>query len=93
MGFFILALTTVAGLDLVRGNAVKVLVILVTTSLSLVLFAWAGKVEWAQGAALAVGSFAGSLLGVRLTVLKGHAWVQGVVTAAIILFAVKLWLG
>ena len=25
-----------------------------------------------------MGSFAGSLLGVRLTVLKGHAWVQGV---------------
>ena len=93
VGFFILALTTVAGLDLVRGNAVKVLVILVTTCLSLALFAWAGKVEWAQGAALAVGSFAGSLLGVRLTVLKGHAWVQGVVTAAIVLFAVKLWLG
>jgi uncharacterized membrane protein YfcA len=45
------------------------------------------------GAALAVGSFAGSLLGVRLTVLKGHAWVQGVVTGAIVLFAVKLWLG
>lgn len=92
VGFFILALTTVAGLDLVRGNAVKVLVILVTTCLSLALFIWAGKVDWIAGAALAVGSFAGSLLGVRLTVLKGHSWVQGVVTVAIVVFAVKLWL-
>jgi uncharacterized membrane protein YfcA len=93
VGFFILALTTLGGLDLVRGNAVKVLVILATTCLSLALFAVAGKVAWLPGAALAVGSFAGSLLGVRLTVLKGHGWVQGVVTAAIVLFAVKLWLG
>jgi uncharacterized membrane protein YfcA len=93
VGFFILALTTVAGLDLVRGNAVKLLVILVTTCLSLGLFAWAGKVDWVAGAALAAGSLAGSLVGVRLTVLKGHGWVRGVVTVAIVVFAVKLWLG
>lgn len=93
VGFFILALTTVGGLDLVRGNAVKVLVILGTSALSLALFAWEGKVEWLQGAALAVGSLAGSLVGVRLTVLKGHRWVQGVVTVAIVVFAVKLWWG
>jgi uncharacterized membrane protein YfcA len=93
VGFFILALTTVSGLDLVRGNAVKLLVVLATTCLSLGLFAWAGKVEWVAGAALAVGSLAGSVVGVRLTVLKGHGWVRGVVTVAIVVFAVKLWLG
>ena len=93
VGFFILALTTVAGLDLVRGNAVKLLIILGTSALSLVLFAWEGKVQWLPGAALAVGSLAGSLLGVRLTVLKGHRWVRGVVTVAIVVFAVKLWWG
>jgi uncharacterized membrane protein YfcA len=93
VGFIILAIVTVAGLDLVRGNAVKVFIILVTTALSLALFAWEGKVAWVAGTALAVGSLAGSLLGVRLTVLKGHAWVRGVVTVAIVVFAVKLWLG
>jgi uncharacterized membrane protein YfcA len=93
VGFFILALVTVGGLDLVRGNAVKVFVILVTTALSLALFTWDGKVEWVAGTALAVGSLGGSLLGVRLTVLKGHTWVRGVVTAAIVVFAIKLWFG
>ncbi len=93
VGFFILALTTVAGLDLIRGNAVKLVIILATTCLSLALFAWEGKVEWIPGLALAVGSLAGSLLGVRLAVLKGHAWVRSVVTVAIVVFAVKLWLG
>jgi uncharacterized membrane protein YfcA len=77
----------------VRGNALKVLVILATTSLSLALFAAGGKVAWAAGAALATGSLAGSFVGVRLTVRKGHAWVRGVVTVAIVVFAIKLWLG
>jgi uncharacterized membrane protein YfcA len=93
VGFLVLALTTVAGLDLVRGNALKVLVILATTGLSLALFAAGGKVAWTAGAALAAGSLGGSLVGVRLTVRKGHAWVRGVVTVAIVAFAVKLWLG
>jgi uncharacterized membrane protein YfcA len=93
VGFLLLAVVTVAGMDLVRGNAVKVFVILVTTALSLALFAWEGKVVWLPGTALAVGALAGSLVGVRLTVLKGHAWVRGVVTVAIVVFAFKLWLG
>jgi uncharacterized membrane protein YfcA len=93
VGFFVLGLTTLAGLDLVRGNAVKVLVILLTTVLALLIFAWEGKVNWTAGLVLAAGSIAGSLLGVRLTILKGHRWVRGVVMAAMVVFAVKLWLG
>ncbi len=92
VGFLILATTTLAGLDLVRGNAVKVLSVLVYTALSLALFALEGKVVWDLGLALAVGMVAGSQVGVRLTVLKGHAWIKGVVTAAVIVFAVKLLL-
>ena len=92
VGFFILAVTTVAGLDLVRGNAVKVLSVLVFTTVSLGIFIWNGKVHWPMGLALAVGNVLGGLLGVKLTVLKGHAWIKGVVTVAVILFAAKLWL-
>jgi uncharacterized membrane protein YfcA len=92
VGFFVLALTTLAGLDLVRGNAVKVLVILLTTALALLIFAWEGRVDWAAGCVLAAGSLAGSLVGVRLTVLKSQRWVRGVVVAAMVVFAVKLWL-
>ncbi len=92
VGFFILAVTSMAGLDLVRGNAVKVLTVLVFTTVSLGLFASQGKVHWPMGLALAAGNVLGGLLGVRLTVLKGHAWVKGVVTAAVVIFAVRLWL-
>ncbi|MDX1632027.1 MAG: sulfite exporter TauE/SafE family protein, partial [Thermoanaerobaculia bacterium] len=53
VGFFILAVTSWAGLDLVRGNAVKVLTILCFTILSLSLFAWQGQVSWSEGGILA----------------------------------------
>jgi len=91
VGFLLLAATTMAGLDLVRGNAVKVLSVLILTGVSLALFAWQGKVDWAMGLILAAGNLLGGLLGVRLTILKGHAWVKRVVTATLLLFALKLW--
>ena len=91
VGFLALAVTTAAGLDLVRGNAVKVLTILVQTIVSLAIFAWGDKIHWFPGFALAAGSFLGSLVGVRLTVRKGHRWVQGVVTATVVVFAIRLW--
>lgn len=93
VGFFILAMTSLAGLDLVRGNAIKVLVVLLLTILSLVVFAWEGKVEWLSGLVLGAGNLTGGLVGVRLTVLKGHRWVNAVVTTAVVVFAIKLLIG
>lgn len=92
VGFLFVALTTLVGLDLVRGNAVKVLSILPMTALALAIFAWNGRVEWVTGSVLAVGFLVGGLLGARWTILKGHRWVRGVVTAAILLLAIKLLL-
>ena len=91
VGFLVLAATSLAGLDLVRGNAVKVVAILCFSVMALSLFAWQGKVHWPWGLALAAGTTVGGLLGVRLTVLKGHRWVQRVVTVTIIVFAIRLF--
>ena len=91
VGFLILAATTLAGLDLVRGNAVKVLVVLLVTVVALALFAWDGKVRLGEGLALAGGSVAGSLVGVRLAVVKGERWMRWFVTAAVLVFAILLW--
>jgi len=90
VGFMTLALLAAFGLDLVRGNALKVTVILAWTGFSLVIFAQQGKVDWLMGGALAAGNFTGALLGVRLAVLKGQAWIKRVVTVMIVLFAVRL---
>lgn len=92
VGFLVLATTTLAGLDLVKGNAVKVLSILIYTFLALGIFAWQHKVNWPLGLTLAAGTVVGGQLGVHLTVLKGHQWVKKVVTVAVIIMAVKLLL-
>jgi uncharacterized membrane protein YfcA len=91
VGFLVLAITSAAGMDLVRGNAVKLLSVLLLTVLSLVVFAGAGQVDWPRGLALAVGNWGGAVVGVRMAVLKGHKWLQQVVTVTVILFAILLW--
>jgi uncharacterized membrane protein YfcA len=91
VGFLVLAITTAAGMDLVRGNAVKLLSVLLLTVLSLAVFASAGEVDWPRGIALGCGNLMGSQLGVRLAVSKGHDWLQRVVTATVIVFAIGLW--
>ena len=92
VGFLILAVTTLAGLDLVRGNALKVLLVLTYIPVTLLIFGLGGKVAWTAGFALAAGNFLGGLVGVRLTVLKGDRWVKRVMTVAIVAFALKLWI-
>jgi uncharacterized membrane protein YfcA len=91
VGFAVLAATRLAGMDLVKGNAVKLLTVLLLTVLSLAIFAAGGAVNWPFGLALGAGNVLGALVGVRLAVRRGHRWIQRVVTAAVVVFAVLLW--
>lgn len=91
VGLLVLAVTTWAGLDLIRGNAVKVAAILCLTALALALFAWQGRVDWWLGLCLGIGAALGGILGARLTVLAGNRWLRWFVAATVIVFAVKLW--
>lgn len=91
VGFLVLAITTWSGMDLVRGNAIKVVSVMLLTILSLAIFAISGSIHWPMGIALAIGNTIGGLIGVRLAVTKGHRWLKGVVTATIVVFAIRLW--
>lgn len=92
IGFLLLAVTTWAGLDLVRGNAVKVLNVLIVTIVAGLVFAASGKIRWDSGLALAAGSVVGGMVGVRITVRKGERFVRWVVVTALVVFAVRLWM-
>ena len=92
VGFFLLMVAALAGYDLVKGNALKVLCVLVFTPLSLALFAWQGQVHWIPGLCLGGGTILGGLVGVKLTVLKGDKWIRNIVTVVVIFLAIKLWL-
>lgn len=92
VGFLILAALGLAGLDFVRGNAVKVFSVLCFTVVALGIFAWQDAVNWPLGLALGVGNALGAVLGVRWTVLKGHVWLERFVALTVIVFAVVLWM-
>jgi len=93
VGFLILSVTLLAGLDLVRGNVLKVVVILVFNLPALVIFAWNGQVDWLLGSALATGNAVGALLAARMAVAKGHDWIRRVVTLVVLACALRLIAG
>ncbi len=91
VGFLALAMTALAGLDMVRGNAVKVFTVMLLTLLSLLVFAGTGHGDGPAGVALGAGNLLGGIVGVRVAVFKGHKWLEHVVTATVVVFAVLLW--
>lgn len=93
VGFLILSVTLLAGLDLVRGNVLKVVVILVFNLPALAIFAWNGQVDWLLGSALATGNAIGALLAARMAVAKGHDWIRRVVTLVVLACALRLIAG
>jgi hypothetical protein len=72
-----------AGYDLVRANAIKVLITLLITIAALGVFISSGQVRWDVGALLAIGSVAGAWFGARLAVQRGAEFVRWVVAAAV----------
>jgi hypothetical protein len=69
-----------------------VFTVMLLTLLSLAVFAGTGHVDWPAGLALALGNLLGGVIGVRVAVFKGHKWLERVVTATIVVFAVLLWI-
>jgi len=92
VGFIIIAALLVHGLDLVRINAVKVIVIFAFTAIALGVFLWHGQVNLELGLALAVGNSIGGWIGTHMAVKKGHDWIKRFVTVTVLVFALKLLL-
>lgn len=91
VGFLLLgAIVPLIGLDLVRANALKVVIVLAHTAIALPVFAARGQVDPAAGLVLAAGSMAGAWIGTHLAVLRGARFVRWVLVAAIVLSAVQL---
>ena len=92
VGFLIITALLVHGLDLVRINAVKVLVIFAFTIIALGVFVYHGQVDYVLGLALAAGNSAGGWIGTHVAVKRGHDWIRRFVTVTVLIFALKLLL-
>ncbi len=89
------ALSSVGKLDLVRANALKVVIVAVFTVLSLAIFVWRDQVVWMPAAVMSVGSVVGARLAVRFASLDKKRLQVAVVVidavACIVLAARELW--
>jgi len=94
VGFLLLAgLVLGAGMNLVNGNAAKVVLVAAYSPIAILLFARASQVDLAVGAVLAIGQMSGAWAGSRLAVLKGAAWIRWVLVFAALVAAVRLAFG
>jgi uncharacterized membrane protein YfcA len=84
VGIFLLAALVLSiGYDLVRANAVKIIIVLAFSVSSLLVFANNAQVDWGAGLLLGAGNMVGAWWAARLAVSKGAAWVRWVLVATV----------
>jgi hypothetical protein len=93
VGFLIISGLLAHGLDLVRINAIKVIVIFAFTVVALAVFMAHGQVDYGLGLALAAGNSAGGWIATHVAVKKGHDWIKKVVSLTVLAFALRLLFG
>jgi uncharacterized membrane protein YfcA len=92
-GVGVVTLVTLAlleGLDLLRGNAIKVFLVGMCTLLSLLVFVEKGLVAWDVAIALAAGSSVGGWLGSKLTMSWGPPLIRWVLIAVVLVSSGRL---
>ncbi|GAB4321795.1 MAG: sulfite exporter TauE/SafE family protein [Candidatus Zixiibacteriota bacterium] len=90
VGIFLLAgLVLSAGYDVVRANAVKLLIVLVFTPFALVVFLLNDQVNWPVGLVLAIGNMAGALVASRMAVRRGAQFVRVLLIIVVIVSAIE----
>lgn len=87
VGIPLLFALAAAGHDLVRANAIKVVVIFAVTAVSAPVFAWQGQIAWGPALALGAGFLVGGELGARIAVRGGERVIRPVLTASVLVLA------
>ncbi len=90
VGFIIITGLLVHGFDLIKINAVKVIVIFCFTFVALGVFIYHGQVNYGLGFALAAGNSVGGWIATHVAVKKGHDWIKRLVSLTVLVFALKL---
>ena len=79
------------GLDLVKTNATKVVLITIYSSVALFVFAYNNSIDWEKGLWMALGTIYGAWWASRWSVKKGDKVIKTVMLIMIIIIAIKLW--
>jgi uncharacterized membrane protein YfcA len=88
----LLSLIYFGGMDVIRSNAAKALIITVYTGIVLVIFGSAGQVAWLHGLLVGFGGILGSVIGTRAVIQKGATLVRVVVVVILLVSGLRgLW--
>ena len=91
VGFFLLsALVLGVGYNLIKANAVKVLIVLSYTVIALGIFMWSGQVNYLYGLVLAVGNSAGAFIASKYAKQIGTKVIRHILLAAVLLAGMKI---
>ncbi|NOZ45906.1 MAG: sulfite exporter TauE/SafE family protein [Chlorobi bacterium] len=91
VGFFLLAgLVLSTGFDLVKANAVKLLIVLAYTPFALAVFMYNNQINYKIGLILAIGNMAGAFIASRLAVSWGPKFVRYILLIIVFIAALKL---
>ncbi len=90
VGLLIVVALSRSGLDLVNANAVKVVVILVLTTIAVPVFIVRGQVDWGFAVVLAIGFAAGGWIGARIAVRGGEKIIKPVLIGAVVALAGRM---
>ena len=93
LGVFLLTgLVMLSGLDIVKGNAIKVLIIFFMTIIALAIFAFDGQIRWDIGLIMACGNMAGAWVAAKEASKRGAGFVRWLMIC-IVAFAAIYYLG
>jgi uncharacterized membrane protein YfcA len=90
VGLFMIAALARSGLDLVRANAIKVVVIGALTLVAVPIFIAHGQVDWPFALALVVGFGLGGELGARAAVKGGERLIKPVLVLSVLAMAGRM---
>jgi len=90
IGFLLIAaITFFLGTDLLRTNAIKVGIVLIYTTTSLIVFLSKGMVDIPIGLLLALGNMTGAYIAVKLALKKGLKFIKLILVVVVIANAIK----
>jgi uncharacterized membrane protein YfcA len=90
VGLFLIAALARSGIDLVRANAIKVIVIGALTLVAVPVFILHDQVDWGLASALVVGFALGGELGARAALKGGEALIRPVLVVAVLAMAGRM---
>jgi hypothetical protein len=92
VGFLmIVALALLTGMDLIKINALKTLIVAVYTLAALLVFMTNSRIDWGIGLVLALGNGTGAFLGSHFAVSKGERPIRIILAITVIVMTGKLW--